>query len=226
MWGFVLAAATSALFHSSIVGAQAWLPPQGEGWISFGYGNTFATKHYFGVIDPGEIDAGHMRGESVGLQLGYGVTDHFTLSVGIPFVLNKYYCGPPERTTEGTSHPDLNFPFDPANYRGIDDGSTTELSRTSVSTSPTSSSSGEVSVAPFATAVIPSHSYVYFAHSAPGRDLHQYLLGFSAGAQPRSGPAGQLRPGSYDYAFVEPSARGSTSTAATSASRSDTSFRS
>ena len=100
-------------------GAQAWLPPQGEGWISFGYGNAFATKHYFGVIDPGEIDGGHMRGQSVGLQLGYGVTDHFTLSVGIPFVINKYYCAP-EPNHESTA-PHIPGPVDPDTI-AIDDG--------------------------------------------------------------------------------------------------------
>jgi hypothetical protein len=52
--------------------------------------------------------------------------------------------------------------------------------------------------------VIPSHAYQYFAHSAPGRDLHEYLLGASAG-----GVLDEILPGSYvqltyDYAFVEP----------------------
>ena len=112
-WALILAVATVALLASSNVGAQAWLPPKGEGWISFGYGNVFTTKHYLGVIDPGEFDGGHMRGQALGLQLGYGVTDQFTLSVGIPFVFNRYYCVPPYSPETCTAHP----------FSNADDGS-------------------------------------------------------------------------------------------------------
>ena len=193
-WCLVLAVAVPDLSVSSSAGAQAWLPPQGEGWISFGYGNVFTTKHYLGVIDPGEFDGGHIRGQALGLQLGYAVTDQFTLSAGIPFVFNRYYCVPPYSQETCTAHP----------FSNADDGSyhaTFQDFRLNVAYQ---LFTGEISVAPFATAVIPSHDYVYFAHAAPGKDLHQYLLGFSAGAR-----TDRVLPGSYiqtyyDYAFVEP----------------------
>ena len=202
----VLVVAALALLATADARAQAWLPPQGEGWISLGYGNTYATKHYFGVIDPGEIDGGHMRGESIGLQLGYGVTDHFTLSIGIPFVINQYLCAPEAERNEYncSRHPDPRVPFDPDHYRGIDDGQyhgTFQDFRVNVAYQLVS---GEVSVAPFATAVIPSHPYVYFAHSAPGKDLRQYLLGFSAGSNLERVLPGSYFQVTYDYAFVEP----------------------
>ncbi len=56
---------------------------------------------------------------------------------------------------------------------------------------------------PYVAAVIPSHNYRYFAHSAVGRDLRRYLVGFFAAR--RLDPVlengyVQLR---YSYAFVE-----------------------
>ncbi len=62
---------------------------------------------------------------------------------------------------------------------------------------------GPVAISPFAAAVIPSHSYTTFAHTAVGKHLHEYLLGFSIG-----GRLDRLVPGSYveatySYAFVE-----------------------
>jgi hypothetical protein len=193
----VLIGLTAALLSPAMARAQAWLPPKGEAWLSLGYGNTFATKHYFGVVHPGEIDAGHMRGQAIGLQMGYGVTDRFELSVGIPFVSNKYYCTDPS-SPFCTPHPSLTRPdysIDNGLYHG-----TFQDYRINVGYQ---LFTGEIAVAPFATAVIPSHDYVYFAHSAPGKGLHQYLLGFNAGASLDRILPGSYVQASYDYAFVE-----------------------
>ena len=62
---------------------------------------------------------------------------------------------------------------------------------------------GRVAVAPFVSAVIPSHSYTYFAHAAAGRDLHEYLLGSSFGARLDQLLAGSYVELTYSYAFVE-----------------------
>jgi hypothetical protein len=66
--------------------AQAWLPPKGEAWLSLGYGNLYHTKHYLGLADPDgttEVDVGHTRVQSIGLQLGYGITDRLAMSVAL-----------------------------------------------------------------------------------------------------------------------------------------------
>jgi hypothetical protein len=190
-WNWLLAALTVGVLGSATAGAQEWLPPASEAWLSFGYGNLFTSKHYLGVIDPGEIDVGHIRGQGIALQLGYGLTDRFALSLGIPFVDNKYYC-----TSAGpcTPHPLSNA--DDGHYHG-----TFQDYRINVSYQ---LFKGEVSVAPFATAVIPSHSYVYFAHAAAGKRLHQYLLGATAGASLDRILPGTYFVATYDYAFVEP----------------------
>jgi hypothetical protein len=181
--------------------AQEWLPPAGEAWLSAGYGNVFNTKHYLGVTAPGEIDAGHVRAQGFAFQLGYGLTDRLALSFGIPFVDNRYYCGP--ETVACSPHPgyvdngrvvpgyadDGQFHGTFQDYRiGLDYQLLT----------------GEFSLAPFAAAIIPSHSYVYFAHAAPGKDLHQYLLGFTAATTMNQVLPGAYFIGTYNYAFVEP----------------------
>jgi hypothetical protein len=170
--------------------AQAWLPPEGEAWISAGYGNVFSAKHYFGVVNPGTEDVGHIRSNTVGMALGYGVTDRLTLDVGIPYVISKYYAPPP---VPNTAHPFSDA--DDGHYHG-----TFQDFRFSAAYQLVNST---VALTPFFTAVIPSHDYTYFAHAAAGKDLHQYLLGFSLG-----GRLDRILPGSYvqvsyDYAFVE-----------------------
>src|ERR1700687_2940262 len=80
---------------AAAVSAQAWLPPQGEASLSLGYGNVFVTKHFLGGFnhpsDSIQTDGGHIRAQSFGTELGYGLTDRINLSVGIPFILSKYY---------------------------------------------------------------------------------------------------------------------------------------
>lgn len=166
--------------------AQAWLPPKGEAWFSLGYGNIFSRDHYTGVVNySGVEDVGHIRSQSIGMALGYAVTNRLMLDVSLPFVISKYY-GP-------TAHPGSSA--DDGNYHGILQDYRFNIAYQILS--------GGVALAPFFTAVIPSHDYVYFAHAAAGKDLHQYLLGFSLG-----GRLDRLLPGSYaevtyNYAFVE-----------------------
>ena len=94
----ILAGALGA-FSARPARAQAWLPPQGEAWISAGYGNAFFSKHYLGVVNySGTEDVGHIRTNSIAMALGYAVTDRFTLDVGIPYVISKYWAPPPPAT--------------------------------------------------------------------------------------------------------------------------------
>ncbi len=166
--------------------AQAWLPPSGEAWISLGYGNMFSRNHYTGVVNySGEEDVGHIRSQTVGMTLGYSVTNRLAVDVSLPFVTSKYY-GP-------KAHPGSDA--DDGRYHGIFQDYRFNIAYQVLN--------GNVALTPFFTAVIPSHDYTFFAHAAAGKDLHQYLLGFSLG-----GRLDRLLPGSYaevsyDYAFVE-----------------------
>ena len=190
---FALLCGVLAASSAAPARAQAWLPPKGEASFSFGYGNVFVNKHYLGGADnPGdnvESDYGHIRSQSFGIGLTYGVTNRLAVSVGIPFIVTKYYGTPGQNFFPHT------IPIDDGNYHGTFQDYKIDLSYQAFN--------GPIAVAPFVSAIIPSHSYTSFAHAAPGRDLYEYLLGASFG-----GRLDRLLPGSYveltySYAFVE-----------------------
>jgi len=185
----ILAGMTFAFLTASTAGAQAWLSPKGEAWLTLGYGNMFATRHYLGSPDPdgtNSIDRGHMRSQSIGLQVGYGITDRLTASVGIPFVDSKYYGAFPH-TQNG-----VRVPQDDGNYHGFLQDYSIHLGY--------QLSTESIAVAPFVTAVIPSHSYPTLTHASPGKGLNEYWVGTSAGSR-----LDRILPGSYvemTYAYV------------------------
>lgn len=173
--------------------AQAWLPPKGEASLALGYGDIFVNRHYLGTsANPGdniENDFGHIRSQSIQIALGYGLSDRLAISAALPYVLTKYYGTPGQNFFPHT------ISIDDGHYHGIFQDFRIDLDYQLLRE--------PVAVAPFFAAVIPSHSYTYFAHAAGGRDLHEYLLGSSFGAR-----LDQLLPGSYveltySYAFVE-----------------------
>jgi hypothetical protein len=180
------------LLSSASANAQAWLPPKGEAWLSLGYGNLYHTKHYLGLADPDgttELDVGHTRVQSIGLQLGYGITDRLAIAASLPFVFGKYEGSFPHRTN-GVIAQD-----DDGRYHGTFQDYRINLAYQIFN--------GPIAVSPFFTAVIPSHSYPYFSHAAPGRDLHEYQLGFSAGGRLDRILTGSYAEITYSYAFVE-----------------------
>jgi hypothetical protein len=193
--------------------AQAWLPPQGEAFFSLGYGNTFITKHYtyqaphddigvpFQAGDNIEDDRGHIRSQTVAAQVGYAFTDRFTLQFGVPYTEAKWYtrstdCGTSMCTTYGRPHelPDKRT-LDDGQYHGtLADFRIDALYQVI---------QGQTALTPFVSAVIPSHGYQYFAHSAVGRGLHEYVLGLNFGSSLERIVPGLYVQAMYSYAFVE-----------------------
>jgi hypothetical protein len=173
--------------------AQAWLPPKGEASFSLGYGNVFVNRHYLGGADnPGdnvESDYGHIRSQSIGIGLTYGVTNRLAVSVGLPLIVTKYYGTPGQNFFPHT------IPIDDGHYHGTFQDYRIDLAYQAFN--------GPVAVAPFVVAVIPSHGYTTFAHAAPGRDLHEYLLGVSFGGRLDRLLTGSYAEATYSYAFVE-----------------------
>jgi hypothetical protein len=172
---------------------QAWLPPKGEASLALGYGNIFVNKHYLGTsANPGdnvENDFGHIRSQSIQIAVSYGVSDRFAISVALPYILTKYYGTPGQNFFPHT------ITIDDGQYHGIFQDFRIDVDYQLLR--------GPVAVAPFVAAVIPSHSYTYFAHAAGGRNLHEYLLGSSFGARLDQLLAGSYVELTYSYAFVE-----------------------
>jgi len=185
-----LAGLTAGLVLSTVAGAQAWLAPKGEAWLTFGYGNIYSAHHYGLGVKPPDPSAGVTRNQTLGLVLGYGITDRLAMNVSIPFV-DSIYHGTKE-------HRDLNGVIltpDDHHYHGTFQDYRINLGYQALS--------GTVSVAPFATVVIPSHDYATLSHAAPGKGLNQLLLGFAAGATLDRIVPGTFVEAYYDYAFVE-----------------------
>ena len=187
------AALAAGLFVSSFARAQAWLPPKGEASLSFGYGNVFVNRHYLGTADnPSdavESDYGHIRSQSFGIGLTYGVTDKLAFSLGVPLIQTKYYGTP------GQNFFPHNISIDDGQYHSTLQDFTIHLGYQALN--------GPVALSPFVAAVIPSHAYTTFAHTAAGKHLHEYLLGFSVGGRLDRLVPGSYLEATYSYAFVE-----------------------
>jgi len=173
--------------------AQAWLPPKGEASFSIGYGNVFVKDHTWSQGDT--LDDGHMRSNTIGLSLEYGLSSQLAFEFAIPLVISKYYAT--ESALYGwDGHVALDgTTIDDGNYHGAFQDFQFGLRWQAVK--------APVVITPYVGAVIPSHGYRYFAHSAAGKGLHEYSAGFYAGRRldPFLDDAYvQLR---YSYAFVE-----------------------
>ena len=192
----VLTALAAGFLSTLTAGAQAWLPPKGEATLSLGYGNVFVTKHFLGTAaNPGdnvETDNGHIRGQSIALEAGYGITDRLAVSVGIPLTINKYYGPKPHYPVKGATS---GFTIDDGLYHSTFQDYTIASRYQLVN--------GAIAVAPFVAAVIPSHDYYTVAHSAAGRNLNEFLLGASAGGRLDRLVTGSYFQIGYSYAFVE-----------------------
>ena len=140
--------------------AQAWVPPRGEGSFGLGYQNIYSRNHY---LNEGATPLlGRIRMNAVFLDVGYGLTDRLAFDAAIPWVYSKYEGSIPHQ-----------LPADNGRYHGTFADYRFELRYNAVRE--------PLVLTPFVAYVVPSHNYVYFAHSAVARGLHEYQLGFNAG---------------------------------------------
>jgi hypothetical protein len=170
------------LFFPRAGTAQAWLPPPGEISLDLLYQNYYVRDHLSGESQAQQL--GTVRTNAIVFGLTYGITDRFAASATLPYVYS-HYNGP--------------LPHDPhvdnGDYHGEFADYRIDL-RYNLLRNP-------ALVTPFAAAIIPSHHYVTFAHSAPSVDLHEYLVGLNFGRRlDPIVPAGFVQ-GRYSYAFVD-----------------------
>ena len=187
----VLLVVPSSLF------AQTWLSPKGEGTVSLGYQHIFARYHIFSKGE--KVDSGHMYSHGLNWEVDYSVTDRLALTIGLPYIAGKYHGLKPHQ-----------LPIDGGTYHGSFQDFRIDL-RYNISDRP-------LVITPFFEAIIPSHNYEYFAHSAVGRDLREYHVGAYLGRRldpVLSKAYFQLR---YSYVLVE-------RTLGIAPNRSDTEFQ-
>jgi hypothetical protein len=162
--------------------AQAWLFPKGEGSVSLSYQNIIVRDHVYAQGDAHDI--GHIFSNGVTMDVDYSFTSRLAARVSLPYVAAKY----------SGSHPHQ-LPIDDGTYHSSFQDFAVDIRYNLVQR--------PAAVTPFFRAVIPSHDYAYFAHSAIGRDLHEYHVGANFGRRLKPIlPRGYLQ-ARYAYVFVE-----------------------
>jgi len=162
--------------------AQAWLPDKGEVSYSVRLTSLLNKKHY--LPDGGELDLGHTRTEILGLTASWSPSDRWLLTGGIPLVRTKWLGsgvhGP--ETDHGHYNTTLTDLRLEVHYQALE---------------------YPFALAPYAAIVKPVRGYPYLGHSAPGRHLDEYWLGFFAGRALEEWLPGTYLQLRYNYAFVE-----------------------
>jgi hypothetical protein len=155
-----LAGVTLLLALPALASAQAWTPDAGSGAISIQYQNDFVRDHAAGST---LVDVGHIETHEAIADFVYGVTDRIAVRFTLPYVVSKY-DGPNRHFIDGLPV------IDNGNYHGA-----VQDLRLDVRYAITPHRS--IAVTPFVTTIVPSHQYVYFAHSAVGTDLNELQVG-------------------------------------------------
>jgi len=183
----------------AVLVAQAWLPPKGDGSVSFGI-QTISFAGHFDTSGNRLQGAGRSRATNLLLGLSYSFTDRFTAELSLPYVITKYTGNPADLTfgsplfvpavlDDGSSHSAFqDFHLD-LHYNVLRDSKRSGLR--------------DLAVTPFFSFIIPSHAYDYHGESAFGRDLREYVLGMSAGRLLSPLLRKAYVQGQYSYAFVQ-----------------------
>src|SRR5262245_62050940 len=176
-----LIVATILLGCPSSAQSQAWTPARGDGTVSVQVQDAFVKYHELPTI---RLDRGHIRSQTVMIDFTYGINDRVAVSASLPYVASKYHGSRPHASAldDGSYHATFqDFQFD-IRYN---------LTRR------------RLVVTPFASAIIPSHAYEYFAHSAPGRDLRELQVGTYWAKLLDPVLPGLFLQGRYSYGFTQ-----------------------
>jgi hypothetical protein len=173
----------------ALLPAQAWLPPKGDGSITFAVQTIFFDGHY---DDAGhKLGLGQSRATSLLLGVSYSFTDRFTVDLQLPYVFTKY-----------TGDPAIVIaPLDDGNLHSTFQDFHIDLHYTLLHNSHRSGLQS-LAITPFLSITQPSHSYEYHGESAFGGLLRQYALGISAGRLLTPVFHRAYVQGQYSYAFV------------------------
>jgi len=164
--------------------AQAWLPPKGEGQITYTYQNLFVRYHldYTGK----KFDPGHIRTHTQIISLEYGLTHKLALDADIAYVASRFLGpyppephGPPDT---GSYHPTFQDLRIGIRYNVLH---------------------GPVVISPSVAVVVPTHHYETRGHSAVGRDLHELQMGVNVGRDLEDILPDTYVEGRFAFAIVE-----------------------
>lgn len=170
------------LASCSISVAQAWTPPKGEAALGLNYENYYVRDHLFHHGEAAEL--GEIRTNVLLFDLTYAVTDRLAATASLPYVYSRYDGRNPH-----------SLPADNGDYHGTFADYRLDL-RYLVLRDP-------AVLTPFVAAIIPSHHYVTFAHSAVSVGLREYLVGVNIGRRLDPILPDAFAQARVSYAFVE-----------------------
>lgn len=145
---------------SAGAGAQAWLPPKGEGDLTLVYHNFYTKYHTDG--DGKRFDDGQTRVIGLTGIVDYAFTDKLAVTASFPYGLGRYSGVDPHQ-----------LPIDGGNYHGAfqDLGFG---ARYNIRSHP-------LMLTPFVRMSFPMQKYEFFAHSAIGTRLWELQMGLNFG---------------------------------------------
>lgn len=148
----------------------------GHGSISIAYLNSYVNG--FWLDSNTKVPNGVVRSRGASFDVDYNIADDWSIHAGIPFLDNRYTGAAPHCPTTAPPQcagiPALNPPHPESQF--IDDGryhGTWQDFNLGVAWH---THIADYFITPSATAVIPSHDYVFFDNAAVGQRLHQLLL--------------------------------------------------
>ncbi len=178
----LLAALLCAPILAADVFAQAWVPAKGEGAVAIAYQNMNVKEH---LAKSTPVDAGAINTNVLLADVTYGLTDKIAVDLALPLVTSKYTGNRPHAGTN----------VDDGTYR-----STFTDVRFALRYNLTRDSAV---ITPYIGTVMPSHSYAFYGHAAPGQRLRELQVGAYAAKLFDRGLPGLFISGRYGYGFVE-----------------------
>jgi hypothetical protein len=176
--------------YGSPLKAQAWTPARDEGTVSLTYQNYDVAGHYDAL---GRKNSnGGTQSQATVVEVDYGITDTFAVTVNLPFIASKY-TGPPVYFVGGVeTHPG---PLDDGTYHGAFQDLRVEVRRLFWA--------GPIPVAPFVGASFPTHDYETVGEAVPGRHRRDLQVGANIGVNLDRVLAGAYVHGRYGYATAQ-----------------------
>lgn len=146
---------------------QAWLPARGEGSVSLSYLDMVTSDHLLSSGQP--LNRGPMQMNTITAGVLCGITDRLAVSAEVPYITSKFTLTP---GLAPNAH-DLESKIDDGRYHGTFQDFRGAVKYNAVR--------GPLMFTPFFEVVIPTHHYVTFGHSAPGKYLREYHVGANVG---------------------------------------------
>ena len=157
----------AVIAHATQASAQAFVPPKGEGAVSFVFQDAFVKYHLLPTV---RVDRGQIRTNTMLIDASIGLGHNLAVSFAVPFVRARYTGSSPHRLLAGETaiHPDFAF-LDDGGYHGAVQDLRFDVRYNAVK--------GRVFLTPFVAAILPSHQYEHFAHAAVGRRVRELQVG-------------------------------------------------